>query len=103
MTDLSVAKLLAGAAGSPLGQAGRGAVAEAAGGSSFAAFLRTQLASAEAALRAGETVSSQGLVGKADVQSVVEAVTAAEMTLKEVTAIRDRVVAAYQEIMRMPI
>ncbi len=103
MTDLSVAKLLTGAAGSTLGRDGRADGAEAAGGSSFAAFLESQLASAEAALRTGETVSSRGLVGKADVQSVVEAVTAAEMTLKEVTAIRDRVVAAYQEIMRMPI
>ncbi len=104
MTDLSAARSLAGAVGSafdrPATEPATGAVA---GGSSFASFLRSRLESAEAVLRTGEAVSTEGLLGRADIQSVVEAVTAAEMTLKEVTAIRDRVVAAYQEIMRMPI
>jgi flagellar hook-basal body complex protein FliE len=33
----------------------------------------------------------------------VEAVAAAELTLQTVTAVRDRVVEAYQELIRMPI
>ncbi len=104
MSDLSAAGLPAAAAISgPDAARSGGAPGKTAEGSSFAAFLKSRLESAEAVLRTGETVSTQGLLGKADVQSVVEAVTAAEMTLKEVTAIRDRVVAAYQEIMRMPI
>jgi flagellar hook-basal body complex protein FliE len=48
-------------------------------------------------------MSADAMVGKADLQQVVEAVTAAELGLSTVTAVRDRVVAAYQEIMRMPI
>jgi flagellar hook-basal body complex protein FliE len=50
-----------------------------------------------------EQASIQGLEGKLDAQSVVEAVAAAELTLQTVTAVRDRVVEAYQELIRMPI
>ncbi|HFD16893.1 MAG TPA: flagellar hook-basal body complex protein FliE [Rhodospirillales bacterium] len=103
MSDLTAARSLAGTAASALAGSRPNGGTEAATGSTFAAFLKSRLESAEATLRTGESVSTQGLLGKADVQSVVEAVTAAELTLKEVTAIRDRVVAAYQEIMRMPI
>ena len=41
--------------------------------------------------------------GKAAVQEVVEAVMSAEQTLQSAIAIRDKVVAAYQEISRMAI
>jgi flagellar hook-basal body complex protein FliE len=41
--------------------------------------------------------------GKANVTDVVTAVSAAEVTLQAVTAVRDKAVAAYQEILRMPI
>ena len=40
---------------------------------------------------------------EADVQSVVEALAAAEMTMRTVVAVRDKVVEAYQEILRMPV
>jgi len=43
-------------------------------------------------MRAGEKTSD-----------VVEAVTAAELTLQTVVALRDRLLNAYQEIMRLPI
>ena len=43
------------------------------------------------------------VTGKAGVQQVVEALTAAELSLQRVTAVRDRVISAYQEIIRMPI
>lgn len=69
---------------------------------SFGEMVRTQLDDAVQAGRLAERRSSDALVGKADLQQVVEAVTAAELGLSTVTAVRDRVVAAYQEIMRMP-
>ncbi len=69
----------------------------------FAEVLRQELEGAAAALRHGEAVARAGLLGRASVQEVVEAVTAAELALERVTAVRDRVVAAYQEILRMPI
>ena len=43
------------------------------------------------------------MVGQANLQDVVEAVNAAEVTLQTVVAVRDRMIAAYQDIIRMPI
>jgi flagellar hook-basal body complex protein FliE len=70
---------------------------------SFGELVTNQLDDAIRSGRAAEQKSADALVGKADLQQVVEAVTAAELNLSTVTAVRDRVVAAYQEIMRMPI
>ena len=54
-------------------------------------------------LRAGEAKAVEALTGQASLQDVVEAVTEAELSLQKMTAVRDRVISAYQEIMRMPI
>src|ERR687891_205591 len=69
----------------------------------FASFFRSLAQDTVGTLQAGEQASIQGLEGKLDAQSVVEAVAAAELTLQTVTAVRDRVVEAYQELIRMPI
>lgn len=69
----------------------------------FETFLRGELEGAANTMRAGEAESVKALTGRADLQQVVEAVTQAELSLQKVTAVRDRVIAAYQEIMRMPI
>lgn len=50
-----------------------------------------------------EAVAQQAAVGKADITEVVTAVANAEVTLQTVVAIRDKVVSAYVDIMRMPI
>jgi len=50
-----------------------------------------------------EKASLQAVEGKADLNQVVNSVTAAELTVQTVTAVRDRVISAYQEILRMPI
>jgi flagellar hook-basal body complex protein FliE len=50
-----------------------------------------------------EALSEKAVVGKADLMDVVQAVSNAQLTLETVVAVRDRVVNAYQEIMRMPI
>lgn len=69
----------------------------------FAGLLQTELEAGKASLRAGEAKSVEALTGRASLQDVVEAVTEAELSLQKVTAVRDRVISAYQEIMRMPI
>ena len=61
------------------------------------------LDAARADLRAGEAKAVEALTGRASLQDVVEAVTEAELSLQKMTAVRDRVISAYQEIMRMPI
>jgi len=69
-------------------------------------FLDTMAEVASSAidtLKTGEASSIAGIQGKASVQQVAEAVMAAEQTLQTAIAIRDKVVAAYQEIARMAI
>lgn len=69
-------------------------------------FLDTMAQVASSAidtLKTGEASSIAGIQGKASVQQVAEAVMAAEQTLQTAIAIRDKVVAAYQEIARMAI
>jgi len=55
------------------------------------------------ASKKSETMTEQAVVGKADLLDVVNAVSNAEVTLQTVVAVRDRVMSAYQEILRTPI
>lgn len=70
---------------------------------SFADVLEDTARSAIGGMKKGETLSALGTVGQADLTDVVQAVSNAEVTLQTVTAVRDKVLTAYQEIMRMPI
>ena len=75
----------------------------AAPGNSFSDLLKQ---TAHESVKAGDTSEKQSLLataGKANVTDVVEAVSSAEVTLQAVTAVRDKVVSAYQEILRMPV
>ncbi len=54
-------------------------------------------------MRGSEGISASALQGKADMADVVTAVAQAEITLQTVMSIRDRMVNAWQEMMRMPI
>ena len=71
--------------------------------SGFASLLRAETEATRASLQASEAKAVEALTGKASLQDVVEAVTEAELSLQKMTAVRDRVISAYQEIMRMPI
>ncbi|MCB1531613.1 MAG: flagellar hook-basal body complex protein FliE [Alphaproteobacteria bacterium] len=70
---------------------------------SFSDFLEGRARESIETMREGEKLSGQAVTGEADLTDVVEAVTAAELTLETVVAMRDRLVSAFQEIMRMPI
>ncbi len=54
-------------------------------------------------LRQGEETAKAGLAGRADAQAVVEALAATELAVQTAVAVRDKVVEAYQEILRMPV
>ncbi len=69
----------------------------------FAEALREATAGAVDVLRRGEAESFKAAAGEADLTDVVTAVSRAEITLQTVVALRDRVIQAYQEILRMPI
>lgn len=54
-------------------------------------------------LKTGEAAAIQGIGGNLGLQEVVSAIMSAEQTLHTAIAIRDKVVAAYQEVTRMAI
>ena len=72
-------------------------------GKSFGEVMRTTTSNAMDTIREGEKVAAQAVVGDADLTDVIQAINDAEMTLQTVVAVRDRMISAYQEIMRMPI
>jgi flagellar hook-basal body complex protein FliE len=70
----------------------------------FESLLRAEVDATRTSLRASEAKAIEALSGgPASLQEVVEAVTEAELSLQKMTAVRDRVISAYQEIIRMPI
>ncbi len=88
------------------GAAAKGAAAsgvEASTQASFSNVLNAALKSSVETAQRGEAVSMQALVNPGDLGQVVTAVTSAEITMQTVVAVRDRVVQAYQDILRMPI
>jgi flagellar hook-basal body complex protein FliE len=72
-------------------------------GTGFADMLKSAIQDVVDTQKTGEAVSLQAATGKADINSVVAAVNNAELTLQTVLAVRDKVVAAYTEIMHMPV
>jgi flagellar hook-basal body complex protein FliE len=50
-----------------------------------------------------EEVSLQSLTGESGLVDIVTAVSSAEVTLQTVVSVRDRVISAYQDIIKMPI
>lgn len=94
----------AAAAYAKLAQSGAsGMAARDEGGGGFGDLLKGVADTAIKTLKQGETMSLKAISGKADIGEVVTAVSNAEMTLQTVTAVRDRVISAYQDILRMPI
>ena len=65
--------------------------------------FKTAAADFMATLREGEETVKAGLAGRADPQAVVEALAATELAVQTAVAVRDKVVEAYQEILRMPV
>jgi len=69
----------------------------------FADALEKALTDMQTTLQRGEQAAADAMAGRGDVQSVVEALTATELALETAVVVRDRVVEAYQEILRMPV
>jgi flagellar hook-basal body complex protein FliE len=72
-------------------------------GPTFDQALTQAIGSAIDTLQTGEAAAIQGVEGAAAPMKVVESVMAAQRSLQTVLAIRDKAVAAYQEIARMTI
>lgn len=54
-------------------------------------------------LQKAERVATDGMTGKADPHSVVKALAQTELAIETAVTVRDKVVEAYQEILRMPV
>ena len=72
-------------------------------GVDFGALVNDAVANTESSLKAAETMTAQAAVGQAELVDVVTAVSAAETQLETVIAVRDQVIRAYQDIVKMPI
>lgn len=69
--------------------------------SSFATFLKSAIDSVAAQEQNANDVTDQFMIGKADVNDVMIASSKAELSLSLTSQVRNKVVEAYQEIMRM--
>lgn len=72
-------------------------------GQEFSELLKEAVREAADIGYRSERLTLAAAAGTADVNEVVSAVAEAEVTLQAVTTVRDKVIQAYQEIIKMPI
>ena len=77
--------------------------AEATGDTSFASVLKEAIGSVADMGRKSDAQTRAAANGKANIVDVVTAVSETEVAIDAVVAVRDRVIAAYEDIMKMPI
>ena len=99
MNPLTAAKAYAAVQGGAMPSTPAAAPAQ----SGFAELLTNVMGDMTAASRAAETQMASAVQGQGSLIDVVTAVSSAEASLETVMAVRDQVIQAYQEIMRMPI
>lgn len=69
----------------------------------FSEMLQNIMTETVQSTRAAETQMTMATQGQGNMIDVVTAISSAEASLETVIAVRDQVISAYQEIMRMPI
>lgn len=74
-----------------------------AGGQNFGAMVKDAVNSVAQAGRSADAQAQAAVTGKANVVDVVTAVAESETAIETLVAVRDKVIQAYEEIMRMPI
>ncbi|MGE0064094.1 MAG: flagellar hook-basal body complex protein FliE [Xanthobacteraceae bacterium] len=72
-------------------------------GASFGAALKDALMSVKEMGQKSDAQTKAVITGKANIVDAVTAVAETEVAIDAVVAVRDKVIAAYEEIMRMPI
>jgi flagellar hook-basal body complex protein FliE len=76
---------------------------DAGGGPSFGSILKDALNTVTEAGHKSDAQSKAMVAGKADMVDVVTAVSETEVAVQTMVSVRDRVIAAYEDIMKMPI
>ncbi len=73
------------------------------GNSEFANLVTDALGDVRQASASFEATSAQSLTGQADIVDVVTAASNAEMMVQTVVTVRDKVIEAYKDIIKMPV
>ena len=72
-------------------------------GPSFGAMVKDAIGSVVSAGKKSDGLAQGMVAGKANIVDVVTAVTETEVAIESLVSVRDKVIQAYEEIMRMPI
>ncbi|MBF0562127.1 MAG: flagellar hook-basal body complex protein FliE [Alphaproteobacteria bacterium] len=72
-------------------------------GPSFSDMVKSSVQDTISVNKKAEQLQVKAITGQADLRDVVTAVSSAQLTLETVVAIRDKVVSAYNDILKMPI
>ncbi len=72
-------------------------------GANFGDLLEGVIQDAVSIGKESEVAAIASITNEADIVDMVTAITAAEVTLETIIAVRDKVIEAYESIMRMPI
>ena len=83
--------------------AGAGKASDPGGGQSFGAVLKDAIGSVLESGKASDAQQRAMVAGKANIVDVVTAVSETEVAVEALVSVRDRMIQAYEEIMRMPI
>jgi flagellar hook-basal body complex protein FliE len=94
----NASKLIQDAAKTSSGAAGQGTQ-----GADFGKLLADQVQGVVDAGKTSDKMSLDLVNGKANVVDVVTAISQTELAMESMVAVRDKVISAYEEIMRMPI
>ncbi|MDB5472833.1 MAG: fliE [Devosia sp.] len=79
------------------------ALAAPSGGNSFADMLAQQVQGVVDSGKTSDAMALDMVNGKANVVDMVTALSETEIAIESMVTVRDRVISAYEEIMRMPI
>jgi flagellar hook-basal body complex protein FliE len=73
-----------------------------AGGGGFGDLLSSAIKDGVNTIKNTENVSASAISGKASISDVVNAMNSADIALKTIVTVRDKVIGAYQDILKMP-
>jgi flagellar hook-basal body complex protein FliE len=69
-------------------------------GGGFSDMVTDFMSDTVKSVKKGEEMAAQGAMGKADLQEVILAVSEAEVMMQTLTSLRDKMISAYQEVIR---
>ena len=79
------------------------ALGESEEGGSFATLLNQAMSAVAETGKAADTAAMNATTGRTDMIDIVTAVAESETAMQTLVSVRDRVISAYEDIMRMPI